>query len=149
VLNRINPDFIRLRTLMIGETLPLWDKVKSGEYDILKEDEIVKETGDFIAALNFSGELKSDHIVNLLPELEGRFPQARQACLDVIERYLAMPLRERLNYRVGRRAGVYEKLNDIYDAAKYEKIDTAMRRVSIETAEQVDELIEGMKKHFI
>jgi hypothetical protein len=50
---------------------------------------------------------------------------------------------------VGRRAGVYEKLNDIYDAAKYEKIDTAMRRVSIETAEQVDELIEGMKKHFI
>jgi len=149
VLNRINPDFIRLRTLMVGETLPLWEKVRSGEYDVLKEDEIVKETSDFIAALDFSGELKSDHIVNLLPELEGRFPQARQACLDTIERYLAMPLRERLNYRVGRRAGVYEKLNDIYDAVKYEKIDTAMQRLGIETAEQVDELIEGMKKHFI
>jgi len=149
VLNRINPDFIRLRTLMVGETLSLWDRVKSGEYDVLDEDEIVKETGDFIARLDFTGELKSDHIVNLLPELEGKFPQARQECLDTIERYLAMPLRERLNYRVGRRAGLYDKLNDIYDAAKYEKIDTAMLRVGIETAEQVDQLIDGMKKHFI
>ena len=149
VLNRINPDFIRLRTLMVGETLPLWDRVKSGEYDVLDEDEIVKETGDFIASLDFTGELKSDHIVNLLPELEGKFPQARQECLNTIERYLAMPLRERLNYRVGRRSGLYEKLNDIYDAAKYEKIDMAMQRVGIETAEQVNELIDGMKKHFI
>ncbi|MFA7246309.1 MAG: radical SAM protein [Dehalococcoidia bacterium] len=149
VLNRINPDFIRLRTLMVGETLPLWERVKSGEYNVLDEDEIVKETGDFISRLDFTGELKSDHIVNLLPELEGKFPQARQACLDTIERYLEMPLRERLNYRVGRRAGLYEKLNDIFDAARYEKIDTAMRRVGVETAEQVDELIDGMKKHFI
>jgi radical SAM superfamily enzyme YgiQ (UPF0313 family) len=149
VLNRVNPDFIRLRTLMVGETLPLWERVKSGEYDVLNEDEIVKETGDFIARLNFTGELKSDHIVNLLPELEGRFPQARQSCLETIERYLAMPVRERLNYRVGRRAGLYEKLNDIFDADKYEKIDTAMRRVGVETAEQVDVLIDGMKKHFI
>ncbi len=149
VLNRINPDFIRLRTLMVGETLPLWARVKSGEYDVLDEDEIVKETGDFISKLDFTGELKSDHIVNLLPELEGKFPQAKQACLDTIERYLEMPLRERLNYRVGRRAGLYEKLNDIFDATRYEKIDTAMRRVGVETAEQVDELIDGMKKHFI
>jgi hypothetical protein len=149
ILNLINPDFIRLRTLMMGETLSLWKSVKSGEYDMLTEDEIIKEIGEFISVLDFTGELKSDHILNLLPELEGRFPQARQACLDVIDRYLAMPLKERLNYRLGRRAGLYEKLNDIYDAAKYDKIDTAMRRVGADTTEKVDELIEGMKKRFI
>jgi len=149
VLNRINPDFIRLRTLMVGETLALWAKVKSGEYNILTEDEIVREIGDFIAGLDFTGELKSDHILNLLPELEGRFPQSRQACLDTVERYLGMPLRERLNYRLGRRAGLYEKLNDIYDAEKFDKIDMAMRRVGADTSEKVDELIDGMKKRFI
>jgi hypothetical protein len=149
VLNQVNPDFIRLRTLMLGETLALWARVESGEYDMLAEDEIVKETGEFISKLNFTGELKSDHILNLLPELEGKFPQARRACLDTIERYLAMPLKERLNYRLGRRAGLYEKLNDIYDAAKYEKIDIAMQRVQADTTEKVDELIEGMKKRFI
>jgi len=149
VLNRINPDFIRLRTLMVGETLALWSKVKSGEYNMLTEDETVREIGDFIAGLDFTGELKSDHILNLLPELEGRFPQARQACLDTVERYLGMPLRERLNYRLGRRAGLYEKLNDIYDAEKFDKIDMAMRRVGADTSEKVDELIDGMKKRFI
>ena len=149
VLNRINPDFIRLRTLMIGETLSLWAKVKSGDYDMLTEDEIVKEIGEFISKLDFTGELKSDHILNLLPELEGVFPLARQACLDTIEHYLGMSLRERLNYRLGRRAGLYEKLNDIYDAAKYDKIDMAMRRVGADTTTKVDELIDGMKKRFI
>jgi len=149
VLNQINPDFIRLRTLMMGETISLWTRVKSGEYDMLTEDEIIKEIGEFISRLDFTGELKSDHILNLLPELEGKFPQARQACLDTIERYLGMPLKERLNYRLGRRAGLYERLNDIYDGAKYEKIDTAMRRVGADTTEKVDELIEGMKKRFI
>jgi biotin synthase-like enzyme len=149
VLNQINPDFIRLRTLMMGETLSLWARVKSGEYNMLSEDEIVKEIAEFISRLDFTGELKSDHILNLLPELEGKFPQARQACLDTIARYLGMPLKERLNYRLGRRAGLYEKLDDIYDAAKYEKMDMAMRRVGADTTEKVDELIEGMKKRFI
>ena len=149
VLNRVNPDFIRLRTLMMGETLALWASVKSGEYDMLAEDEIVKEIGEFISRLNFTGELKSDHILNLLPELEGKFPEAKQACIDTVERYLEMTLKERLNYRLGRRAGVYENLNDIYDAAKYEKIDAAMQRVGADTTGKVDDLIEGMKKRFI
>jgi len=149
VLNQVDPDFIRLRTLMMGETLALWASVQSGEYDMLTEDEIVREIGEFISRLDFTGELKSDHILNLLPELEGKFPEAKQACIDTIERYLEMPLKERLNYRLGRRAGLYEKLNDIYDAAKYEKIDAAMRRVGADTAGKVDELIDGMKKRFI
>jgi len=149
VLNEINPDFIRLRTLMMGETLSLWARVTSGEYSMLTEEEIVKEIGEFISMLDFTGELKSDHILNLLPELEGKFPQARQASLDTIDRYLSMPLKERLNYRLGRRAGLYEKLNDIYDAAKYDKVDSAMRSVGADTAEKVDELIDGMKKRFI
>ena len=149
VLNQVNPDFIRLRTLMMGETLALWASAQSGEYDMLTEDEIVREIGEFISKLNFTGELKSDHILNLLPELEGKFPEAKQACIDTVERYLEMPLKERLNYRLGRRAGLYEKINDIYDAAKYEKIDAAMRRVGADTAGKVDELIDGMKKRFI
>jgi hypothetical protein len=116
---------------------------------MLTEEEIVKEIGEFISKLDFTGELKSDHILNLLPELEGKFPQAKSACLDTVERYLGMPLKERLNYRLGRRAGLYEKLNDIFDAAKYDKVDSAMRQVGADTAEKVDELIEGMKKRFI
>jgi biotin synthase-like enzyme len=149
VLNEVNPDFIRLRTLMMGESLAMWSGVMDGSFTMQGEDEIVREIGEFITHLDFTGELKSDHILNLLPELEGRFPEAKQACLDTVERYLAMPLMERLNYRLGRRAGLYEKLNDIYDASKYQRIDEAMNRVGAHTEEKVDELINEMKKRFI
>ncbi|MCX5996282.1 MAG: radical SAM protein [Chloroflexi bacterium] len=149
VLSEINPDFVRLRTLMMGETLPMWSMVQSGEFVMPSEDEIMREIGGFIEELDFTGELKSDHILNLLPELEGRFPDAKQACLDTVNRYLALPLRERLNYRLGRRSGLYEKLNDIYDAEKYRRIDEAMSRVGANTSEKVDELIDEIKKRFI
>ena len=149
VVNEVNPDFLRLRTLMMGETLPMWAKLQAGEFEMQTEDEIVQEIGEFIDKLDFTGELKSDHILNLLPELEGRFPAARQACLDVVNRYLAMPLMERLNYRLGRRSGLYEKLNDIYNADKFRRIDEAMNRVGADTSEKVDELIDEIKKRFI
>jgi hypothetical protein len=149
VVNEINPDFLRLRTLMMGETLPMWAKLQTGEFEMQTEDETVQEIGEFINKLDFTGELKSDHILNLLPELEGRFPGAKQACLDVINRYLAMPLRERLNYRLGRRSGLYEKLNDIYNADKFRRIDEAMTRAGADTSEKVDELINEIKKRFI
>ena len=149
VLSEVNPDFVRLRTLMMGETLPMWAKVEAGEFEMQGEDEIVQEIGQFIDKLDFTGELKSDHILNLLPELEGRFPDAKPACLAVVNRYLAMPLKERLNYRLGRRSGLYEKLNDIYNAEKYRRIDEALARVGADTPEKVDVLIDGIKKRFI
>jgi hypothetical protein len=149
VLSEVNPDFVRLRTLMMGETLPMWAKLEAGEFEMQSEDEIVQEIGEFIDKLDFTGELKSDHILNLLPELEGRFPDAKQDCLGVVNRYLSMPLKERLNYRLGRRSGLYEKLNDIYNAEKYRRIDEALARVGADTAEKVDVLIDEIKKRFI
>lgn len=149
VLSEVNPDFIRLRTLSVMEGMPLWDKVKSGELEVQGEDDVIREIGEFIVQLDFSGTLKSDHILNLLPELDGRFPDAKKACLNAIDRYLSMPLKDRLNFRLGRRAGVYENLNDIYDAGKYHQVDEALCRVGADTIEKVDELINQLKEHFI
>ncbi len=150
VLSEVNPDFIRLRSLHVSEIMPLWQKLQDGEFELLSEDETVRETGEFIEKLNFSGELKSDHILNLLPELEGEFPQARGKCLDTIHSYLSMPLTERLNFRLGRRAGLYEKLVDIFDATKYQKIDEALQRISADNdPDRVDQAIEQLKMSFI
>lgn len=149
VLNEVNPDFIRLRTLSVMEGMPLWEQMKSGELEIQGEDEVIKEIGEFISRLEFTGILKSDHILNLLPELDGRFPEAKQPCLDVINRYLSLPLRDRLNFRLGRRAGLYENLNEIYNAEKYQQVDEALCRVGADTSEKVDALINQLKEHFI
>jgi len=149
VLNEINPDYIRLRSLHIRPGVPLWSKVEAGDFELQTEDEVINEIGKFIEKLEVTSELKSDHILNLLPEVEGKFPEAKSACLATINRYLALPPHEKLNFRLGRRAGHYEKLDDLYDTNKYQKINEAIKRITSEAPDSVDEVILQLKARFI
>ena len=149
VLNEIDPDYIRLRTLHIRPDIPLWSKVEAGDFEIQTEDEIVEEIGNLVEKLEVTSELKSDHILNLLPEVEGKFPEAKSACLATINRYLTLPSQERLNFRLGRRAGYYEKLDDLNDTYKYGRVDEAIRRITSEAPDSIDEVILQLKASFI
>jgi hypothetical protein len=149
VLNQINPDHIRLRTLHIRQDIPLWSRVESGDFEIQTEDEVVEEIGKLIEKLEVTSELKSDHILNMLPEVEGKFPEAKSNCLNTINRYLSLSSQERLNFRLGRRAGYYEKLDDLYDKNKYGKVDEAIRHITSEAPDSIDEVILQLKASFI
>ncbi|HEX7364207.1 MAG TPA: radical SAM protein [Dehalococcoidia bacterium] len=149
VLNEINPDHVRLRTLHIHSDILLWQKVAAGDFEVQTEDEVVAEIGQLIQKLDVTSELKSDHILNMLPEIEGKFPEAKEACLATINRYLGLPAQERLNFRLGRRAGYYEKLDDLYNTQKYGKVDDAIKQIISEAPDNVDEIIMQLKANFI
>jgi len=149
VLNEINPDYIRLRTTRIREGMPLLQKIRDGEFELLTEDEVVEEIGIFVEGLNCRSELKSDHIINLLPEVEGNLPQDKEQILAVINRYLALPYNERLNYQLGRRAGLYERLDELYDAQKHENVELAIKRIEAESPGGVTEAIENLKSRMM
>ncbi len=149
VLNEIDPDYIRLRTLYVRQDMPLWSKLEAGDFELQTEDEVVEEIGKLIERLEVTSQLKSDHILNLLPEVEGKFPEAKPACLATINRYLALPPQERLNFRLGRRTGYYEKLDDLYDAHKHQEVDEAIKRISSEGPDSVDKTIFQIKSSFM
>ncbi len=149
VLNEIDPDHIRLRSLHIRQDIPLWSKVQSGDFEIQTEDEVVGEIGKLIEELEVTSELKSDHILNLLPEVEGKFPEAKRACLDTINRYLTLPDKQRLNFRLGRRAGYYERLDDLRDEYKFRKVDEVIDRLKSEAPNGIDDVILQLKASFI
>jgi hypothetical protein len=149
VLNEIDPDYIRLRTFHIRQGIPLWAKVEAGDFEIQTEDEVVEEIGKLIEKLDVTSELKSDHILNLLPEVEGKFPEAKSASLATINRYLTLSTEERLNFRLGRRAGYYEKLDDLHDTHRYQKVDEAIKRITSEAPDSIDEIILQLKASFI
>lgn len=149
VLNEINPDFIRLRTLHVRPEMPLWSKVEMGEFELLTEDGVVAEICVFVEGLEVTSELKSDHVLNLLAEVDGKLPEDKSKMLSVINRYLGLSLKERLNFRLGRRAGYYENLDDLYDAYKYQKVEEAMKRLGVSTPEDVAKAIFRLKNSFI
>ena len=148
VLNEIDPDYIRLRSLHITPAMPLWTRLQDGDFELQTEDEVAKEIGVFIENLQVTSYLTSDHTLNLLMEVEGKMPEDKEKCLNIINKYLSLPDEERLNFKFGRRAGLYNRLADLSDSHKHDKIEQAIKRLRAQGS-NVEEAIFKLKNSFI
>jgi radical SAM superfamily enzyme YgiQ (UPF0313 family) len=148
VLNEIDPDYIRLRSLHVTPAMPLWTRLQDRDFELQTEDEVAKEMGVFIENLQVTSYLTSDHTLNLLMEVEGKMPEDKEKCLNIINKYLSLPNEERLNFNFGRRAGLYNRLADLSDSYKHDKIDQAIKRLRAQGS-NVEEVIFKLKDSFI
>jgi len=144
VLNAIDPDFIRFRTLAVTRGMPLYEDLTAGRFELLSEDEVVEEERLLLTHLDgINSYVASDHSLNLLMEVEGRLPEAKEHLLAVIDRYLSLPAEERLHFRRGRRMGVYTRLDDLSDFARRRQVDEALAR--LKARGEVEEVILRLK----
>ena len=128
-LNRINPDFIRLRTLKVTRDMPLYKTIESGELELQTDDEILEEIKLFVETLDVTSAIKSDHILNLLEEIDGKLPEDKGKILSVIDRFHALDEEQKVVYRFGRRAGMYRSLDDLDDQVTYFRIKKTMHQM--------------------
>lgn len=150
VLNEIDPDFIRVRTFKALQIMPIYRRIESGELQLMSEDEVVVEERLLIQNLQgITSYFISDHILNLLEELEGKLPEARENMLATIDRYLAMSPEDRSNFRLGRRTGYYRKLDDMLNPELRNRVDSILRRVQQENPEGLDAVISNLMESFI
>jgi len=90
-LNRINPDFIRLRTLAIPENSPLFEDYTAGRFQKCTDREIAGEILQFIEQLDgVTSAVRSDHILNLFQDLEGALPGDKERMTGILRTFLAM-----------------------------------------------------------
>jgi biotin synthase-like enzyme len=148
VLSIIDPHFIRIRTLTIRQGIPLLEKVQTGEFQPLKDDEIVREERLLLDNLDGTGYYISDHILNLLEEVEGDLSHDKAAMIGVIDRYLDMPPEERANFRVGRRVGIYRYLDDMHDARRYSQVESLRKRLQQEGWDE-DEFLDDFRGRYL
>jgi radical SAM superfamily enzyme YgiQ (UPF0313 family) len=87
VLNRIAPDFIRLRTFVPKINTPLLKMVKSGAFTMLGAHGVLEEAATMIRMLDAPSQLTSDHYTNYI-NLEGRLPGCRNRLLARIDQAL-------------------------------------------------------------
>jgi radical SAM superfamily enzyme YgiQ (UPF0313 family) len=150
VLNQIDPDFIRVRTLKVLDIMPLYSKIESKELELLSDDEIVIELRLLIENLEgITSRFASDHILNLLGELEGKFPEARKTMLATIDRYLVLSDADRANFRLGRRAGFYNTLDDLENPELRSNVDSIMRRIETRNPGHLDQVLSELMDSFI
>ncbi len=152
VLNRINPHFIRMRSLRVPPRVALYEKLEEGSFTMQTDDMLAEEIRIFISKLDgITSTITSDHIMNLFEEVSGQFPKDKEKILAVIDDYQALSEIDRLIYRTGRRGGTYHSTQDLKrDPATYGKIKNLIEQVQVEKGpEGVEALITEMVDRYI
>jgi Radical SAM superfamily len=113
-LNQIDPHFIRLRSLGLRSGTGLREEFDAAGFDPLDDDGVVREIRRFIRGLEgVRSRVVSDHILNLLEEVEGELPGDKQRILDVLDGYLGLPDEDRLMFQLGRRMGALRSVQEL------------------------------------
>ena len=149
VLTQIDADFIRVRTLTIKQGMPLYDEIENGNFTRATDEEIVEEERLLIEHLDCHSYFVSDHITNLLQEVEGKLPEDKERMLASIAKFQSLSPEERANFRVGRRVGIYTDLDDLYDWRKYSTVEQAIKKLSHDGNQVDEETIYTLMKRFI
>jgi hypothetical protein len=132
-LKAIEPHFTRFRSLGIRGRTPLVELVRNGDFIPCGEEQMVTEIRQIIEGMaDCATTVVSDHMLNLLPEVQGRLPSQKDRVLGVLDRFLSLSPKERKLFIVGRRAGFMWRLAHLDDrgarAAAAELIAAAGRR---------------------
>ena len=87
VLNKINPDFIRIRTFLPKINTPILGEIKSGKFHVLSLHEALRETYRLIKNLKVTSKIYSDHYTNYI-SVYGKLPEDRDVMIQTIQEAL-------------------------------------------------------------
>ena len=148
-LNRINPDFIRLRTLAIPGTVPLSEASAAGTFEKCTDLMTVREILCFIENLDgITSTVRSDHILNLLQEIDGVLPRDKPTMIGVLNEFLALDPERQCLYQVGRRVGIFSRLGDLASPPRLAKAREVCDQLGV-TPQNVDAVIDQLMQRFI
>ncbi len=113
-MNRINPDFIRIRSMALSEKLELYEDYEAGIFTRTNDLDDLREIRTFIENLEgIDSVVESDHILNILLELRGQMPRDKERMLGTIDAFFALSPEEQTIYRFGRRIGMLSQMAEL------------------------------------
>jgi len=149
-VNRINPDFIRFRTLHLLDRVNLFAGSARHQYRWAPDQILAREVHTFIWHLEgITSAIKSDHSYNLFQEIDGIMPHDKGSSLNVLSRFMAMGPEEQVLFRVGKRTGHFLRLDDMKMPGRMEQVRAICRQSGItpqNADEQIHELLQERMK---
>lgn len=148
VINEVNPDYVRFRTLGLKPGMPLYDEAteEEGTFFCMVDDDIIRQERLLIGHLDarFTGEIVSDHDTNLLMEVQGKMPDDKAKMIGIIDKYLGLSPEERAEIKLGRRWRMYRSMDDPSNPRRRHKDVRVKAKQLLESGELDDYLLELM-----
>ncbi len=148
-LNQINPDFIRLRTLAMPTATPLTEQFEGGTFDKMGEVDTVRELLLFLEKLaGIGSDVKSDHVLNLFPEVDGVLPDDKERMMQPLQEFLQLDPDEQIIFCIGRRTHRIARFSDLANPVQR---GYALKMCSElgATIENFDDVIDSLMQQFI
>lgn len=133
IMRTINPEYIRIRTFMMKEGSPLYDMNNKGLFHNCTEEEKALELRSFVNQLDgCSSYIISDHIINLLPAVEGYIDKNRKDILKYMDEYFALPELEKKRFQLARRLYYIDSWKSLpyLNTSQLSNIDFMIKKVS-------------------
>lgn len=147
--NQINPDFIRIRTLAIPARSPLFADYTAGHFEKCADLEVARELLLFVEKLEgITSVVKSDHILNLLADLEGTLPHDKERMMTILRDLLSMPAERQRLYQLGRRLGIFSSLSDMENPGQLAEVERAYRELRV-TPDNINEITDELMRRYI
>jgi len=135
VVNKINPDFVRVRTFIPRLGTELSDDINTGRMKGCTDRENVLELKKMIESIDGAdGYLYSDHIMNLLEDANGNMKTDKEKMLSVFMDFEKLDTPTQRKYQIARRMGMVRSLShlDFLDEAQQEKINAYLSQCDSE-----------------
>lgn len=148
-LNRINPDYIRLRTLSIMRNSPLYAQYHAGKFSRNTELQTIMEIRKLVEHLEgITSTLKSDHVYNLLQEMEGVLPRDRDKMIRVLDDFLELNEEDQVLFQLGKRMGYFHLLTDLQSGARKAYVNQLYNKLHV-TPQNIDQILERNSPNYI
>lgn len=148
-INKINPDFIRLRTLALPPAAPLTALFKAGDFDKMGEVDTARELLLFLERLEgITTTIRSDHVLNLFVEVDGVLPDDKEKMMQPIRDFLELDPNEQMLFCVGRRSHRMARFSDLKDPVLRGYSQQICNELDA-TVENYDGVIDSIMQRFI
>lgn len=148
-LNQINPDYIRLRSLALPPSAPLSEEARAGNFEKLGEVDTAHELLLFLQTLDgITSTVRSDHILNLFPEVDGKLPEEKEKMIAPVRGFLELPPEEQLLFCVGRRTHKISRYGELKSPRQRKYAEQIVEELGA-TVENMDEVINTIMKRFV
>ncbi len=148
-LNQINPDFIRLRTFALSPNAPITQQFEAGEFDKMGEVDTAKELLHFLENLEgITSTIRSDHVLNLFPEVDGKLPEDKSTMLQPIKEFLELPVQEQMLFCVGRRTHRMARFSNLSEPGLRNNVQKICSEMGV-TESNFDTIINTIMQRFI
>lgn len=111
VLNEIDPDYIRARSIGVKDNTKLGESMRSGDYILQSEGELMEEQQLLIESLDgISSYYTNDHVINLLMNVEGAINKDKAKMLSSLGEFLQLCESDKEIFTFGKRFGLYNSV---------------------------------------